>query len=86
MLLSLDKKQLPSAQLEWGTPLMSVTEPESLRRLFTIGRPTVGTVRQPPRDGPEHLFAIRVPLLRSGQLTFALSAIVDVASLERIVQ
>jgi signal transduction histidine kinase/ActR/RegA family two-component response regulator len=85
VLLSPDERQLASTQLDWGTPLMPVTEPDSLRRLVETGRPTVGAIRQSPRGGPERLFAIRVPVLRNGQLKFALSAIVNVTSLGRVV-
>jgi signal transduction histidine kinase/CheY-like chemotaxis protein len=84
MLLSLDEQPLVSTRLDWGTPLMPVVEPESLRQLLKTARPSIGVVRRPPRGGPEHLFAVRAPVLRDGQLKFALSAIVNVSSLERI--
>jgi len=85
VLLSVDERQLVSTRLTWGTPLLPITEPESLRRLLNMGTPTVGVIRRPPRGGSEHLFAVRVPVLRNGQVRFALSAILDVASLERVV-
>ena len=84
MLLSPDESQLVSTRLEWGTPLLPVTEPESLRRVVKTGRATVGVIRRSPRGGPEHLFAVRVPVLRGGRLTFVLSAIVNVTSVGRI--
>lgn len=78
MLLSPDESQLVTARLEWGNPLMPVTEPASLRRVVQTGRATVGVIRRSPRGGPEHLFAVRVPVLRGGRLTSVLSAIVNV--------
>ena len=84
MLLSLDESQLVSTRLEWGTPLLPVAEPESLRRVVRTGRATVGVIRRSPRGGPEYLFAVRVPVLRGGRLTFVLSAIVNVTSVGRI--
>jgi hypothetical protein len=85
MLLSADEHQLVSTRLEWGTLLLPVAEPDSLRRLLETGRPAVGAIRRPPRGGPEHLFALRVPVVRNKQVRFALSAIINVDELQHIV-
>jgi signal transduction histidine kinase len=85
ILLSLDGRQLVSTRLPWGTPLMTVGEPDSLQRLIATGKPAVGTIHRPQGGGPEYLFALRVPVVRNGQLKFALSAIVKVESLVRVV-
>jgi len=85
LLTSRDGTQLLSTRRSWGAPLRPAVEPESLRHPFETGRPTVGMIRQPPDGGPEHLFAIRVPVLRDGALKFALSAVVNVESLARVV-
>jgi signal transduction histidine kinase/CheY-like chemotaxis protein len=85
ILLSMDGQQLVSTRLPWGTPLLHVVEPGSLERLIRTRQPVVGLVKAEPRGGPEHLFPIRVPVLRQGSLKYALSAIVNVESLARIV-
>ena len=84
-LLSVDGRTIVSTRLEWGTPLLPAPDPDSLRRVLETRRPTVGVIREPARGGPEHLFPIRVPVLRGGELKFALSAIVNVEGLARVV-
>ncbi len=85
LLVSLDGRQLVSTRQPWGTPLQRVVEPDSLQRLIASRGPVVGVVR-PARDGgPEHLFAIRVPVTRQNALKYVLSAIVNVESLARVV-
>src|SRR5688572_15925407 len=85
LLVSLDGKPVVNTRHPWGTPLLPVTELESLSDLIESRRPTTGTIRQPPRGDPEHVFPIRVPVVRGGELKFALSAIVNVDSLARVV-
>ena len=85
LLVALDGTPVVNTRVPWGTRLMPVAELDSLRGLIETGRPTIGTVRQPPRGGPEHTFAIRVPIVRGGGLKYALSAIVNVDSLARVV-
>jgi signal transduction histidine kinase/CheY-like chemotaxis protein len=84
-LLAPDGRQLVSTRVPWGTPLLQVPEPGSLQRLIATQRPVVGSVNTPPRGGPEHLFPIRVPVIRQGTLKYALSAIVNVETLARVV-
>jgi signal transduction histidine kinase/ActR/RegA family two-component response regulator len=84
VLLSPDGRQLASTRLAWRTPLRPVVEADSLRRLLETRQPTVGVIWTAP-DGPEHLFAIRVPVVRGGEIKFALSAIVNIESLARVV-
>lgn len=84
-LVSRDARQLLTTGVEWGTPLAEAREPESLERLITTGRPTVGPIRQAPRGDAAHIFAIRVPVLVGGELQYALSAVLDVTALGRVV-
>ena len=84
-LLSPDGRTLVSTRLAWGTSLLPLPEPDSLRRLVETRRPTVGVVRSPPRGGPEHLFSVRAPVLRNGELKFVVSAVVKVEALARVV-
>jgi signal transduction histidine kinase/CheY-like chemotaxis protein len=85
MLLALDGTALVSTRRSWGTPLLPSAEPDSLGRIVETHEPVVGSVVRPPRGGPEHLFPIRVPVMRNGELKYALSAIVHVESLARVV-
>ena len=77
--------QLVSTRLPWGTPLLTAADPESLERLVKTGQPVIGTIRPPQRGGPEHIFAIRIPVVKHGTLKYVLSAVVDVESLTRVV-
>jgi signal transduction histidine kinase/ActR/RegA family two-component response regulator len=85
LLLSTDGRQLVSTRVPWGEPLIPMVDPDSLHRLIATRQPVVGSVRTSPRGGPEHLFAIRVPVLRPGGIKYGLSAIVNVESLGRVV-
>jgi signal transduction histidine kinase len=85
VLLSTDSRPLVSTQLPWGTAPTTVVEPESLQRMIATRQPTVGVVRPAPDGSAQHLFAIRVPVLRAGELKYALSAIVTVDWLARVV-
>jgi len=85
LLLSLEGQQLANTRLPWGTPLLTVAEPDSLRRLIETRAPVVGVVVPPQRGGPEHLVPVRVPVERDGRLKYAVSAIVNVESLARVI-
>ena len=85
LLLSVDGRQLVSTRLAWGTPLLPVVEPESLRRVIETWRPVVGSVRRVPDNDPDHRFAVRVPVLRESALKYVLTAVVNVRSLTRVV-
>jgi signal transduction histidine kinase len=85
MLTSADGRAVVSTRLSQGESLLPVVEPGSLQRLIATRRPTVGVVRPSPRGGPQHLFAIRVPVFRNDRLKYALSATVDVESLQSVV-
>ncbi len=85
VLLSPHGRQLVSTRVAWGTPLFWDNEPESLQRLVAEEKPVVGAIKPPAGGGAEHVFAVRVPVLREGHLKYALSAVVDVSTLERVV-
>jgi signal transduction histidine kinase/ActR/RegA family two-component response regulator len=84
-LVTPDGTQMVSTRLPWGTPLLSAADPESLARLVKTGQPVVGTIRPPQRGGPEHVFAIRIPVVKHGTLKYVLTAVVNVESLTRVV-
>jgi signal transduction histidine kinase/ActR/RegA family two-component response regulator len=84
-LLTPDGRQLLSTRQPMGVTLPQVPELASLGRLAATKQPVVGTVVRPPRGGNEHLLPIRVPVIREGELKYALSAIVNVDSLARLI-
>jgi signal transduction histidine kinase len=84
VLLSLAGQQLVSTRVAWGTPLLQVNERDALKNLVNE-EPAVGVIGPPSRGSPEHVFAVRVPVLRQGILKYALSAVVSVETLERVV-
>ncbi|HEU4927270.1 MAG TPA: ATP-binding protein [Vicinamibacterales bacterium] len=85
VLISPDGQQLVSTRVAWGTPLSRVSEPESLKQLVQNEEPVVGAITRAQPGGAEILFSVRVPVLRQGILRYALSAIVNVEALERVV-
>jgi signal transduction histidine kinase len=85
VLLSRDGMQLVNTRLPWGMALRDVVEPGSFHRVVSSRQPVVGSVRHPPAGGSEFVFPIRVPVVRDGEVKYALSAIVNVESLERVV-
>lgn len=85
VLLSPDGRQLVSTRVAWGTPLSQVSERDRLQQLVEKEEPVVGSLTRAQPGGAEILFAVSVPVLRQGILKYALSAIVNVETLERIV-
>jgi signal transduction histidine kinase/CheY-like chemotaxis protein len=51
-------------------------EPESLRRVIATRAPTVGRVVETPKQASD-TFAVRVPVMRGGQLVYVLSAVLS---------
>ena len=81
-LVSVDGHQVVNTRVPWGTPLVEAADPPSLERLVRTRRPTVGSIRSLPLEGVGGgLFAVRVPVLRGGDLKFALSAVLEVEAL-----
>ena len=84
LLLSNEQHPVLSTREPWGTPLSWIIEPDSLHQLFATRRPVVGVIRPVPA-GRDLVFGIRVPIVRHESLAYALSAIVNVDSLARVV-
>jgi signal transduction histidine kinase/ActR/RegA family two-component response regulator len=80
-LLSIDGRQLVNTRFPWGTSLLEVADPESFQKVVRTHQPAVGGIRLPQRSGTDHIFAVRVPVMRSGQLKFVLSAVLRVEAL-----
>ena len=85
LLLSGDGRPLLSTRQPWGAPLQGVSDSESLQRLVTTHKPVVGNVRPAPQGDSEPVVAIRVPVMRQNRVKYALSAIVNVDLLARLV-
>jgi signal transduction histidine kinase len=85
VLSSPDGQQRVSTRLSWGKALATEIELESIKRLMATRQPTVGVVWTTSDGAPEHVCAIRVPVFRNGALQYALSAIVSIQSLGRVV-
>jgi len=85
VLLAIDGRKLISTRMPAGRPPPPVVDPDSVQRLIATKRPVVGDVRPGPDDAARHFFAVRVPVFRQGELKYALSAVVDVESLARLV-
>jgi signal transduction histidine kinase len=85
VLLSLDGRPLVSTRTPWGEPLEPVVDPDSLQQVIATGQANVGMVRDSPSGGPDHVFPIRVPVVRRERLKYILSAIINVDALTRVV-
>ena len=85
VLLSLAGQQLVSTRVAWGTPLLQVSERDALKNLVNEEEPVIGVIGPPSPGSPEHVFAVRVPVFREGIRKYALSAVVTVETLERVV-
>ena len=84
-LLSLEGELLVSTNVPWGTPLSRTIEPTSLQHVIATKAPSVGVIRNGAAGDPEHLFPIRVPVMRRNALEYVLSALVDVQSVARLI-
>src|SRR5262245_53572986 len=84
-LLSLEGKLLVSTKVPWGTPLSRTIEPVSLQHVIATKKPSVGVIRPGLPGDPEHLFPIRVPVIRQNVLKYVLSTLVNVQSVARLI-
>lgn len=67
-----------------GAPRQAV-DPASMRRAIDSGEPVVGPVVLGPRH-PEAAFAVRVPVLRAGQVAYVLSAVLPIERVLAVVR
>jgi signal transduction histidine kinase/CheY-like chemotaxis protein len=84
-LLSLEGAVLVSTKVPWGTSLLRTIEPVSLHHVIATKAPSVGVIRPGLAGDPEHLFPIRVPVIRQNVLKYVLSALVNVESVARLI-
>ncbi|MFL6214225.1 MAG: ATP-binding protein [Blastocatellia bacterium] len=85
ILLTPDGRQVVNTNASWGSPLPTVIEPASLRRLVEEKRPVVGSLSQGTLR-PTLGFTVRVPVLRDGQVRYALTAVITPDALSSLVR
>ena len=78
-------KQVVNTRVPWGAPLVEAPEPNSVARLLRTRRPEVGLVRDAPYGSVDHLFPVRVPVLRHGKMEYGLIAMLETDLLSRLV-
>ncbi|HEX7316835.1 MAG TPA: PAS domain S-box protein [Pyrinomonadaceae bacterium] len=84
IVLTPDGQQVSNTNMEWGTPLPTVLEAESLRRAVEQKRPAVGALT----DGklrPGFTFSVRVPVLRGDEVRYVLTAVITPDALAGVV-
>jgi signal transduction histidine kinase len=84
ILLDTHGQMLINTRIPKGEPLSVAVEGDSLRQLVESGRPTVGSVVRGKARG-RLAFPVRVPVERSGQIKYVLTAIIEPAALDGIV-
>jgi signal transduction histidine kinase len=68
-----------------GSTVRTVIDPESMRQAISSRQPVVGRVLEGPlRQGPA--FAVRVPVLRDGELAYVLSAVIPAERVLAVIQ
>lgn len=72
-----------STQVPWGQLVPPPNDPGSLRQTVQTQRPQVGDATRGPRQG--WAFAVRVPVVRGGEVRYVLSAVVRVQALAELV-
>jgi len=84
-LLSVAGEVLVSTAVPLGSPPSRTIETASLQQVIVTKRPAVGVIRPGAAGDPDHLLAIRVPVIRHNILRYVLSALVNVESLSHLV-
>ncbi|HEX6182363.1 MAG TPA: ATP-binding protein [Pyrinomonadaceae bacterium] len=74
ILLRPDGQQVVNTNMEWGTPLPTVLDADSLRRAVETKRPVVGGIMQ-GKLRPGFTFSVRVPVIRGGEVRYVLTAV-----------
>ncbi|HEX7180619.1 MAG TPA: sensor histidine kinase [Thermoanaerobaculia bacterium] len=84
LLLSPDGRQLLSSSAPWGTPLSQANEPASLREVVRTRQPVAGNLAR-GQLRQRWAFAVRVPMVRDGEVRYVLTAAVMPEALSGIV-
>jgi hypothetical protein len=84
ILLTPDGQQVSNTNMEWGAPLPTVLEADSLRRAVEQKQPAVGTLST-GKLRPGFTFSVRVPVLRGGEVRYVLTAVITPDALAGVV-
>ncbi len=77
--------QQVNAMLPYGGQSVGTDESASSKEVMRTLQPAIGSLSAGQR-GVQQAFPVRVPVLRAGQLTYVLTAVVDPAAIARIVR
>jgi signal transduction histidine kinase len=87
ILLAPDGHNLVNARLPWGSPLPQQTaDPDSLRAAVGSREAAVGNLSFSPWLNNEAAIAVRVPILRGGNVTHVISASLDPATFQQLLE
>ena len=84
ILLTPDGQQVSNTHMEWGAPLPTVLEADSLRRAVERKQPAVG-ILSAGRLRPGFTSSVRVPVLRDGEVRYVLTAVITPDALAGVV-
>ncbi len=84
ILLTPGGQQVSNTNMEWGAPLPTVLEADSLRRAVEQQRAAVGALTA-GKLRPGFAFSVRVPVLRGGEVRYVLSAAITPDALAGVV-
>jgi PAS domain S-box-containing protein len=84
ILLTPDGQQVSNTNMDWGTPLPTALEAESLRRVVERKQPAVGALTA-GKLRPGLTFSVRVPVLRGGEVRYVLTAVITPDALASVV-
>jgi signal transduction histidine kinase len=85
LLLSPEGQQIVSTRLPRGAPLPAVREPASVREVVRRKAGVVGVLAAGPPSGPGYRFAVRVPVLRDGDVRYVLSAVIEASFVQQFI-
>ncbi len=84
ILLRPDGQQVVNTNMEWGAPLPTVLDADSLGRAVETKRPAVGGITQ-GKLRPGFTFSVRVPVMRDGEVRYVLTAVITPNALAGVV-
>ena len=79
-----DGRQLVNSLVPYGDPLPLPVDPASVRRAASTLQPVIGGVSHRPLVGKPGI-AVRVPVVRKGEVAYVVSAVIDPASFDALI-
>ena len=80
-----DGRQLVNSLVPYGSPLPAPIDPPSVRRAASMRQPVISGITDRPLVGKAGI-TVRVPVLRQDEVVYVLSAVVNPASFEALIQ